>query len=104
MNIAQMLLDSSEKKEYIKPKHRRPGAPGGAENPMHKKAVTRYRDLLLNQVLSTPQLASKLGSSWSSNIIKTLYRLETLGLVKHVGYLDREHGGRAAKTWTWIGK
>ena len=104
MNVTQMLLNTSDKFRYDpQPDRRRPGAPGGKENHMHKKAVGRYKELLQGNALATPELAAKLGSSWSSNIIKTLYRLQEMGVVKHVGYAPRKGKyGKCAKLWTWV--
>lgn len=105
MNLATMIQQAAEAAQPgAKRVHQRPGAPGGRLNPMHLKAVPRYREHLLNQCLTTPELAAKLGSSWSSNIIKTLYRFEGLGLVRQVNSSPRGGPyGKTPKTWTWAG-
>ena len=88
----------------VKVKSKR-GAARGADNPMHQKSVGRYRESLRGETLTTPQLASRLGAHSSSNIVRTLYRMEALGLVKNMGRAKRTGPyGKAPLQWKWIGQ
>ena len=96
MNFIQQLMSTSNT-----PKQKRKKVDRSASNAAQRANTDgRYRLFLEGVVLSTPDLAKKMGFT-AAGIMSSLLDLEARGVVKRMGLGEKKGPGKKPVLWTW---
>lgn len=101
LSFANMLKAPVTPLYDVKPPEKAKRDMSVATEKLQVKIRGRYRLAMEGQVLSTPEIARKLGYDTSAGVFKTLKSFEARGIVRRVPRKAPSPSGKPPVYWTW---